>query len=502
MLNKKYVYILMLFIISIFAISSASAENVTDIVATDDAGDIESISDEDLSTIIKSNDDIAANEDDVNEEVLAIPQDDDVLSIDAPFRSYTVDLNDNGYTISGTNGGTITYYLSPCQTMGVNGYNFYFAFFQIDEKENLQLIKKTALISSYSDKTVGNHNYKIAAKFLTPGSYIMVAANNDGDGNILDRAVLKVKGTATITASDYNSKYNSGAVMTVKFTDKDTKAPLKYIQTKVTFSNGETYYPITDAQGQISFVPPVGAGTHSVTFSSNFDHISAAAVKKSIVIQKAPVTVQAAKVVGYKGTNTVFKATVQSEGKNVNEGTVTFKIGSKKLTANVKDGVAKVSIKLYQVKTFEYSATFNGSNYQSPTKSVSTAKINKRAETKIIVKDQVVYRGSNKAFYVVVKTKAGKPVTSGKVKIIDTVKVNKNGKAKFYAGSIDTYIKQVGNTVYFKKSVTKKYKVKYTPTSSAYLPSTTTMKITVKYKCTACGSTKSHSHNGMTFIVK
>jgi len=251
-------------------------------------------------------------------------------------------------------------------------------------------------------------------------------------------------------------------------------------------------------------VPSLSAGTYKVTYSlsENFKHVSTASVTRNIVINKAPVSVKATKASAYIGSKVKLKATVTSEGKNVKEGKVTFKINGKTYSVNVKNGVATKLVKLPKAKKYAYTATFNGANFQKVKAASSVATIKPKIATKIIVKNQKAYRGSPKAFYVTVKTASGKIVKSGKVKIIDTVKVNKKGKAKFYATANWNYIKQVGNTVYFKKSVTKTLNVKYTPASAAYKPSKTKMKITLLYKCTYCGSKTSHSHNGMIYIVR
>ena len=321
---------------------------------------------------------------------------------------------------------------------------------------------------------------------------------------VMDAAILNVEGNAIITASDYTSNYKSGAATTVKITDKDTGLPLKYVEGKIEISNGKTQYFFTDSKGQFSWVPSLSAGTYKATYSlsENFKHVSTASVTRNIVINKSPVSVKATKASAYIGSKVKLKASVTSEGKNVKEGKVTFKINGKTYAANVKNGVATKLVKLPKAKKYAYTATFKGANFQKAKAASSVVTIKPKIATKIIVKNQKAYRGSPKAFYVTVKTASGKIVKSGKVKIIDTVKVNKKGKAKFYATANWNYIKQVGNTVYFKKSVTKTLNVKYTPASAAYKPSKTKMKITLLYKCTYCGSKTSHSHNGMIYIVR
>ncbi|WP_405275385.1 Ig-like domain-containing protein [Methanobrevibacter sp.] len=511
MFNKKiYLYILMLFLVSICAISTVSAsENVSDTTAIDDAisEDVVTSFDEDLSAEVEDNA-VSAQEDnnDVeSQDVLAGQQDDVLSATPISYLNYKIDLNDNGYEISAKDGGTIYYYMEPCQTYALNAYNFYFALIQIDENGDLVPVFKSQTFSSSAGRTVGNYNYKFAANSVAPGLYLLAAYNDGLDTNLMDSTVLKAKGNAVISASDYNADYNSGQSTTVKVTDKNTGKPLKFFEVKAVFNDGTesvSKYFITDSAGQFSYVPPFNVGTCTVTYSSNLAQVSAAAVKRTMVINKAQTTTTASKVSAYQGYKVTLKATVKSQGKNVNEGTVTFKINGKTYNAAVKNGVATKKVKLSKVKSYKYTATFKGNNFVKSAAS-STATIKKRSATKIYVKNQVCYRDSPKKFYVTVKTTSGKLVKSGKVKIIDAVKVNKKGKAKFYTGTDLNYIKQVGNTVYFKKTVSKTFKVKYIPASKAYKPSTAKVKITMKYRCSACGSTTSHSHPAMNmrFIV-
>lgn len=508
MFNKKIYMILLLFIVSICTISAVSAsENVTDTVAIDDVAsdDIATSIDEDLSSEIEDDtesQDVLASQDDSS---LSASESDDVLSGSGIMASqYALDLNNNGYEITSNTGGNIVYYLQPYAMAPMNAYNFYFEIYPIIGGEvQKDSVFTSITFASDTDRNAGNRYYTIPANKLAPGLYQIYAKNSYMTASTLDSTTLKVKGNAVITASDYNSNYNSGSPLTIKVTNKDTGAPLQGIDVQIALSNGQSATYTTNAQGQIILVPYLGAGTYSATYSlsSSFNYISAASVKKSITINKSPATVKANEVSAYKGSKITLKATVTSDGKNVNEGQVIFKINGKEYTVDVKDGVAKKTIKLSKVKKYDYTATFKDGNYQDASSS-STATIKNKIATKIIVKNQKAYRGNPKAFYVTIKTASGKIVKSGKVKIIDTVKVNKKGKAKFYATSNWNYIKQVGNTVYFKNSVTKTLTVKYIPSSDAYKSSSTKMKITMKYKCTACGSTKTHSHNGMTFVVK
>lgn len=115
----------MLFLVSICAISTVSAsENVSDTTAIDDAisEDVVTSFDEDLSAEVEDNA-VSAQEDnnDVeSQDVLAGQQDDVLSATPISYLDYKIDLNDNGYEISAKDGGTIYYYMEPCQTYALN----------------------------------------------------------------------------------------------------------------------------------------------------------------------------------------------------------------------------------------------------------------------------------------------------------------------------------------------------------------------------------------------
>ena len=273
MFNKKIYLILLLFIVSICTISAASAsENVTDTVAIDDAvsDDVVTIFNEELSSEIDDNtknQEVLTNPE-TDDSTLSKVESDDVLSGAGVMPSqYSINLNDE-YQIVGKNGGTIIYSLTPYQMMGINGYNFYFKVDAIvDYDGNTEQVYKSGTFASDSDRTIGNRQFTFPAKAIAPGKYLLYAVNSYMTNTVMDGAILKVKGNAIITASDYNSNYKSGAATTVKITDKDTGLPLKYIEGKIEISNGETQYFFTDSQGQFTWVPSLNAGTYQVKYS-------------------------------------------------------------------------------------------------------------------------------------------------------------------------------------------------------------------------------------------
>jgi hypothetical protein len=301
----------------------------------------------------------------------------------------------------------------------------------------------------------------------------------------------------------------SGVAMTGRITDKVTSKPISSINLKVVFTNGATsvtkYYS-PDANGYFSFVPPVGVGTWTVTFSPSVTHIAGSA-SATATITKSKVVVKAKKVVEYKGFKIKLKATVKSNGKNVNEGKVQFKINGKKYNVNVKNGVATKKLKLKKIKKYKYTAKYLGNaNLYKSKVSKAKAIMKKRQKVKITFKKPVVYTGQIKKIVVKIKSR-GKYVKGGwlilKSRVgIEKVKV-KSGKVTLYAsGSLaDHYKGTNGIDKYYRKTVTKKWWMKYKPESHKYYAKKVNYKATSKFKCDLCGKKSTHYHYSYGYFV-
>lgn len=319
MYTKKTVLVLILLLVSICTISSVSAaDNVTDVVATDDDVDDAAISlSEEVSDDAESQDVLASNDDDSS---LAKAESSDILSVmNANSNLYSVNLEDS-YEISGKNGGNVRYYLTPYTAYSpIYGswaaYNFKFVLYPGGTSKSSPVNLGT--VASDSDTASGYRYLKFNAGSIAPGTYVLKAINTY-DNVVMDSATLKVSGNAEITATDYNQYYNSGKKMFVTVKDKDTGSPVKYAKIKVVFSKGKdtvTKYYTTNDKGQFSFIPPVGIGTWSVVYSSDVSHIKASAVTKKATIKKSDVVVKAVPIKYYEGLAVTLKVTVKAKAK-------------------------------------------------------------------------------------------------------------------------------------------------------------------------------------------
>lgn len=513
MLNKKILTgLLLLIIVSICAISAVSAtEDVTDIVTTSESSDDLITNDATVNEVTTNFEQDLETADETNdEEIISSSQEDNQLTQDqsdemlssSSYSLYSISLNDE-YEISSYAKGKISGTVSPPPSyMPGYGFNLYV----FDVNNNIVYKSKTfeGYATSFSDT--------ISANTLLPGAYMLLAVN-DYESHIMDSALLKVTGNAVITANNYYANYMSGTPMTATITDGKSGKPLSSTSIKVVFTKGATsvtkYYTV-NSNGKISFVPPVGAGTWTVKMTPGEPFITGSEVVKTATINKGAVSVVIKKIVEYKGFKVTLKAYVKSSGKKVNEGKVQFKINGKKYVVAVKKGVATKKIKLKKIKKYPYTAQFiKGKNLKNSKKVKSNVVMKKRLATKIIAKNQKVNTAQAKYFNVKVLTKSGKKVNGGTIKIVgqkDTPQPVKKGKAKLVkSGGVSMLFKGSNGYVYkYKKSITKKFKLKYVPASHKYMPSKVKIKLKLTYKCPICGkkSTHYHYHSGQGYYTK
>lgn len=501
MLGKKQILMLLIVIVTISTISAVTAtqDNISSDEDTISAfNDLEKISVEDEA--VENTEPLAKND----ESPISQSESDSVISAkNASSTAFSIKLKDS-YEISSSSDQKISIYINPCKDKNYNSYNFNLVGFDKDWK----VVYDSGLKYKATDSSRTAKYYKltIAKGSFLPGTYVL-AAVNFADTKVMNVTTLKVSGTAVISSSDYSAYYKSGKTMTAKVTDKITGKPLNGVDVKVAFTKGKsttTKKYTTNSKGLITITPPSAVGTYSVTISSATPHVTAASIKKTANVKKAPVKIKAYKVSEYQGFKITLKAKVTSQGKKVNEGTVKFKVNGKTYKAKVKKGVATKKLKLKKVKKYTYTVKFKSSNYKTPKAAKSKATIKKRVSTKIVVKNQRVYMDDTKLFTVKVLTKGGKKVKDGKIKIVgqDSTEV-KNGKAKFvkYGGGIKHLKKIKGRTEYYRKTMTKTFKLKYIPKAHKYKSTTKKVKITSVFKCPGCGKKSTHNHYAVGYYV-
>ena len=503
MFKKKYMILLSLILVSLCALSCVSAsEDVDATVAIDDVDvdPIEASVDEGLETNVE--DGLSSDE----TEALTVDNSNDDKVSSPSYDMYDVEVYDK--TIHNWQDESVRIYIDPSDDSSDYAYDFYV---NIYDPDGVRFVHKNL----YDDDAVNYIDYTIPAG-LSPGEYKIEIENYAGDHYIFSTAKLTVVSDpfyAIISAENYNAYYNSGVQYSIRVTESETGYGLSGVSIKIVFSNSKntyTRYYTSGSDGYIKFDPKIPVGTYTVTISSNNAQVIASSIVKSATVKKSSVSMSLAKASTYQGYKLTLKATVKSQGRNVNEGTVKFTINGKTYSVAVKNGVATKSIKLKKVKTYKYTATFVGDNFNTK-KVAGKAKVNKRYATKIVIKNKKGYYNTKKTITVKVKTKSGKKVKDGYIYVgsSDSYSKVKNGKAKLYVTFSGNYKKgkysySSGFTFYFKKSVSTKFKLKYVPKSLKYKASSKKFKITSKYRCPDCHKKSSHSHtiNGYNVKIK
>ena len=498
MFKKKYMILLSLILVSLCALSCVSASEDADATVAIDDADIDPVEasvDEGLETNVE--DGLSGDE----TETLTVDNSNDDKVSSPSYDEYEVEVSDK--TIHNWQNESVRIYIIPSDDY----YAYYFYVNVYDSDNNPVLDEKNI----YSTEPADYVDYVIPER-LGPGEY-KIEITNYADDYILSTAKLTVSYDAVISAENYNAYYNSGVQYSIRVTELDTGLGLSGASIKIVFSNSKntyTRYYTSGSDGYIKFDPKIPVGTYTVTISSNNAHVIADSIVKSATVKKSSVSMSLAKASSYQGCKLTLKATVKSQGRNVNEGTVKFTINGKTYSVAVKNGVATKSIKLKKVKTYKYTATFVGDNFNTK-KVAGKAKVNKRYATKIVIKNKKGYYNTKKTITVKVKTKSGKKVKDGYIYVgsSDSYSKVKNGKAKLYVTFSGNYKKgkysySSGFTFYFKKSVSTKFKLKYVPKSLKYKASSKKFKITSKYRCPDCHKKSSHSHtiNGYNVKIK
>lgn len=529
MFKKKYFLIMLILLISICAISSASAaDGATDTIASDDATVLDadmSVTNDEPTAV--TNDQSTEDTKDIGDAKSLTPSEDekkeekklsDSQLIEEADESgsysllhyYDYDVNITSVNeISSKDGGNVYLYIDPCKDRSYYAFDFYICVYK-NVKNNVfdNLIYRSDRFKSgsSSDRTADLYKYHFDGGLFTTGSYY-ITVENYLDDKIMTYGVVKVPGNAVISAGNFSKYYKSNSTMTVSITDKATGLGVPNSNLKLVFTKGKTKIVkeyITTKSGYLRYKPPLTAGTWTVTISSNYDHIKASSIKRTIVIKKPTVSISAKQFTDYLTYQSTLKATVKALGKNVNEGTVTFKINGKSYKVSVKNGVATKKIKLSKAKTYSYTATYSGANYIGKS-SKSKVVVKKQIATKIVVGNQKVYSYDIKPVTIKIQTTGGKKVPNGKIKLGDgTVAEVENGQVRVLKYGLTSKHFKGGSSLYkyYRKSITKTSTLKYIPTDHKYKASTKKIKITSVFKCNICGKTGTHAHKYSGYSIR
>ncbi len=180
------------------------------------------------------------------------------------------------------------------------------------------------------------------------------------------------------SSSNVNTFYNSGAPITVKLTNKNTKKPVAgYVLLKI---GSKGYTVESNSKGIATFrLAGVNVGTHYVTITSRNTgyYLPIESSKIKVVIKKASTSIKAPKVTAKYKKSKYFKITVKSNKKIVKSLKLKVKVytGKKYKTYNLKTnkkGIAALNTKKLKIGKHRVVITSGNSNYQVSAKSFIT----------------------------------------------------------------------------------------------------------------------------------
>jgi len=353
----------------------------------------------------------------------------------------------------------------------------------------LHLYMPSTTAKDFYFQTDNNGTSKINVSGLVAGTYQMTVSNND-TSNINEKSI---NSSITIVAKPAQMKatfaspvyYNSGALATVKITDKTTGKviPGAIVLVQVfTGSKSTAYLYQANDKGVVTIsYAPMAIGKHKIVISSADSRYSASSITKTITVKKASAKITAAKVTGYYKSGKVFtiKLTNTKNKKAIYGAKLNIKIfisSNRYYNYNGQtglDGKLKISLDSFKPGTYKVVVS-KGESKNFTAKQVSSQFVLKKAPVKFTPKKLTAKKGASKYFQITVKnTKTKKVVSSGvkvKIKVYTgktsktyTVKTNAKGIAKLNVKSLKVGTHKVvvsrGTTYITAKSATSSIKI-------------------------------------------
>ena len=353
----------------------------------------------------------------------------------------------------------------------------------------LHLYMPSTTAKDFYFQTDNNGTSKINVSGLVAGTYQMTVSNND-TSNVNEKSI---NSSITIVAKPAKMKatfaspvyYNSGALATVKITDKTTGKviPGAIVLVQVfTGSKSTAYLYQANDKGVVTIsYAPMAIGKHKIVISSADSRYSASSITKTITVKKASAKITAAKVTGYYKSGKVFtiKLTNTKNKKAIYGAKLNIKIfisSNRYYNYNGQtglDGKLKISLDSFKPGTYKVVVS-KGESKNFTAKQVSSQFVLKKAPVKFTPKKLTAKKGASKYFQITVKnTKTKKVVSSGvkvKIKVYTgktsktyTVKTNAKGIAKLNVKSLKVGTHKVvvsrGTTYITAKSATSSIKI-------------------------------------------
>ncbi len=204
---------------------------------------------------------------------------------------------------------------------------------------------------------------------LNPGIYnVVLSVDEHQDIEPVNVTLTILKLPTTITSKDVNTVYNGNKYLIVTLKDINSKS-LAGVKVTIKLSNGKTYTPATDKNGQVKLTTNGLAPktyTAAITFAGNANYVKSTKSVKVIVKKATPKLTAGAKTFKKKVKVKKYTVTLKTNQNKVMKNTkVYLKINKKTYTANTNaKGQATFKItKLTKKGTFKATVTYKGSAY-------------------------------------------------------------------------------------------------------------------------------------------
>ena len=347
MKNGKYLILLFIFIVAIFTITAANAEdNISDnIVGSKD--NLEVAMDESITNSLSAGED--------SEKVM-----------EDTTKTSEIKKSDNSKSVKKTTFKTISKGSKDKAMV----------------KKIQKALKKNGCYIQYRghylkvDGYYGPYTFK-SVKHFQKDNKLKVT------GKVDKKTAIKLKiidNSNSVIKFDDNKpfikEYNSGKSFKVKITNKKTGKGLETLLGAYYYKNGkkvndEKYY--TDKKG-INYITPddIEVGTYKLKVTCvKPKNIKAQPKYKKIIIEKTSIRLKVKITKSSDKENVIFKVHLKFKNNNkVNEGKVKFVLGDESYTVDVHKGLASKNINLRDVKSDKFKVTFLG-----------TRNINSKTET-------------------------------------------------------------------------------------------------------------------------
>lgn len=369
MKNKKYLFLILIFLVSILSISAVSAADTpTSDIISDDGNqnlNLEENIQEDISTNNDNGEvilekDVSAD-DDNNNELASDRKTVDSAKENKKIKTKTTKQNKKEKTVSKKSSKN----KATFKTIGKNS----------KDKATVKKIQKALKKNGYYLRYKG-HYLKVdgwfgpctvrSVKQFQKAKKLKVTGKVDEKTaeklKIVDNSNAKIKFENNKT---FKGEYKSGKSFDVKIVKKTTGKGIETILRVDYYKNGKKIdyeYYCTGEDGMNYITPDnLKVGTYTAKVSCDEPNIKVEPRYKKVIVKKTSIILKSKEISASSNGNMQLKADlIFKNNQKVNEGKVKFTVDGKSYTVKVHNGVATKTIKLKNIKSSKYQVAFLG----------------------------------------------------------------------------------------------------------------------------------------------